>query len=229
MEDSSMIGRLLRGVKRRLNNLPILQRITHKRGVDDIHKYWEKPVDGNQPADYIADNISLVKRSTFLVELIQKRVGPEAQILEIGCNSGRNLEYLYRAGFKHLAGIEINSQAVDLLKQSFPEMASCTQIHLSPIESVIKDFKESQFDLVFTMAVLEHVHSESEWIFKEMARITGKTLITIEDEKELSWRHFPRNYSHVFKSLGLKEVESIQCDLSIHGLTDRFFARIFCK
>ena len=52
------------------------------------------------------------------------------------------------------------------------------------IEDRIKDMERC--DLVFTMAVLEHIHLDSEWVFSEMARIAKKYLITIEDEKNSS-------------------------------------------
>ncbi len=127
-----------------------------------------------------------------------------------------------------LSGVEISEKAVQLLKESYPEMTSHLKIHNVSVEEIIKEFKDGEFDVVFTMAVLEHIHTDSEWTFPEMMRITKDFLITIEDELGFSWRHFPRNYKKVFESLGMKQIEEINCG-RVDGLGERVFARIFKK
>ena len=108
------------------------------------------------------------------------------------------------------------------------EMARYAKIYNLPLEEIIQEFKDCQFGIVFTMAVLEHIHTDSEWIFPEMARITEKYLITIEDERSLSWRHFPRKYKKIFESLGMKQIQEFSCS-EVNGLKSNFFARIFKK
>ena len=70
----------------------------------------------------------------------------------------------------------------------------------------IVEFDDSHFDVVYTMAVLMHIHPDSEFIFKEITRITKDRLIVIEDEKCISPRHFPRNYKSVFENLGMRQI-----------------------
>lgn len=201
--------------------------VHHPKDREELHQYWRQPWNGiNLPQDYLKGEA----RSRFLVEIMKKYVEPVSMILEIGCNVGRNLNYLFQADFHKLSGIEISEKAVQLLKQSYPEMASQTQIYNVPIEEVIRDCKDSEFDTVFTMAVLEHIHKSSEWIFPEIVRITKIFLITIEDERGLSWRQFPRNYKKIFESLGMKQIEVINCgDIDGLELGRNFFARIFKK
>ena len=127
-----------------------------------------------------------------------------------------------------MEGIEISEAAVQLLRQSFPEMARSTKIHNAPVEEIIKAFEDDEFDIVFTMAVLEHIHRDSEWIFAEMIRITKNYLITIEDEKGISWRHFPRSYRKVFEPLGMIQIEEHGCD-SVARLGSDVYARVFKK
>jgi SAM-dependent methyltransferase len=170
-------------------------------------------------------------RSQFLVETIKKYAKPNAKILEIGCNVGRNLNCLFLAGFRGLSGIEINESAVQLLKQSFPEMADHTSIYNAPVEECIGHFGNDEFDIVFTMAVLEHIHRDSRWVFPEIMRIAKGYLVTIEDERGKSWRHFPRNYRRVFETLGMRQIEETRCS-EIDGLNDStssFYARVFAK
>lgn len=180
-------------------------------------------VDGPfSPTDFLRGK----ERSLLLVDLVKAHATPEARILEIGCNVGRNLDYLYTAGFHKLEGIEINEDAVHKLRVSYPDMAQEARIYNGAVEDVIGDFADEQFDVVFTMTVLMHIHPDSEWIFPQIARITKKRLITIENEEALSWNHFPRDYGKIFESLGLRELEAVRCT-GIEGLGSDNLARVF--
>jgi len=78
-----------------------LDLVTSRKSRDELYQYWKKPYDGyNLPQDYIGGN----ERSQFLVRLIRKYVKTNAYILEIGCNVGRNLNYLFNAGYTKLGG-----------------------------------------------------------------------------------------------------------------------------
>ena len=162
------------------------------------------------------------------MSLTQNYLDKDGKILEIGCNSGRNLDFLYKHGYKNLNGIEINNDAVKLMKQEFPEMTSCSSIHEGSVESIIPEMKSRSYDLVYTMAVFEHIHSDSNFIFEEVARIADKYIITIEDEKTTwSWRHFPRNYKEIFENTNDNKWEQIYEYNCKDFLDDRFFARVF--
>jgi len=192
---------------------------------DEIYQYWRKPWDGfNLPQDYLKGEV----RSQFLVRIVKRYAKPNERILEIGCNVGRNLNYLFLAGFKELSGIEISESAVQLLKVTYPEMARHAKIYNAPAEEVLGELKDGEFDVVFTMAVLAHIHPESEWTFPEIVRITKKLLITIEDERGSTWGHFPRNYKETFEPLEMKQVKVLNCR-DVEGLGSNFFVRAFKK
>lgn len=173
------------------------------QSLDAIHNYWRDPKGGNLPQAYIEP----IERSQYLHEYIKKYAHLNAKILEPGCNVGRNLQYLLEKGYKNLTGIEISENAVNLLKSTYPKLANTAHIYNSPIEEIVPEFENDEFDVVFTMAVFEHIHYDSNWIFKEIARITKSYLITIESENGVSERHFPRNYHSVFEPFGLKQIE----------------------
>lgn len=206
----------------------LYRKINYKpRSRSELYRYWREPWEydkNNLPENYLKPK----ERSIFLLKIMKPYVSIDEKILEIGCNVGRNLNFLFNAGFKNLEGIEISKKAVNMLRESFPEMAKYTKIYNAPVEEIIKNFNDYEFDIVFTMAVLEHIHKDSEWIFPEIVRITGKYLITIEDEYGYSWRHFPRNYKKVFESLGIKQIQEFCCS-GVNGLGSYFFARIFTK
>lgn len=170
---------------------------------DQAHQFWKNPNRKNQPDRYAAAS---PERSLALVTYVQRLVPPTAKILEIGCNTGRNLHYLYQAGYQNLSAIEINANAVTNLRNVFPDTAGRAAIKVGPAEETLPAFRDQEFDLVFSMAVLVHIHPDSDHIFTEMARITRKVLV-LEDEKTTdSERHYPRDYNKVFTNLNYKEV-----------------------
>lgn len=209
---------------------PIYETITRLRwrlfpkSLSELHAYWRHPWDkGNCPQDYANDKAA--PNSKFLVELISSYAKPESAILEIGCNVGRNLHYLATAGFLNLTGIEISEDAVKLGRQIYPELQNQVQVKNASAEEVLPNLPTNAFNMVFTMAVLEHIHPNSEGIFTHMVRITSHYLITIEDEQTVHWRVFPRNYQKVFESLGLTQTTIIESPANLPG----FIARVFEK
>jgi SAM-dependent methyltransferase len=209
--------------------LAAFHRLTHRPSSrDDLHSYWRRPPDpGNTPTDYLEGTA----RSRWLVELVQKHLGPsfaEAKILEIGCNIGRNLNQFHAAGFRALAAIEINADAIALLRRHFVELGKTADIKNAPVEEAIKTYADDQFDVIYTMAVLEHIHRDSEWVFGEMVRVARRFIITVEDEKGFSERHFPRRYDKIFTTLGMTEIETHE-RIGIEGLGAGFVARVFTK
>lgn len=188
-----------------------------------LHAYWRTPDDGvNQPEDYLTGRCK--QRTETLVSIVERLpISQSAPILEVGCNAGRNLEALRLAGYEKLWGIEISEGAIELMRKQYPEL-DYAKIRIAPVENVIEDGVSDCFDLVFTMAVLQHIHPSSEWVFAEMARIT-RYIITIEDEYTRSWRHKPRNYGRVFEKLGMEQIGMG----AIRGLGPRFIGRAFRK
>ena len=194
------------------------------RSEEQIHAYWKNPDDGfNKPIGYTKVN----KRSEFLVDKIRP-FEKEIRILELGCNAGRNLNYLYQAGYKNLTGVEISQNAINQMQQSYSDLFNNITLFVESIENFLNESDEKNYDLIFTMAVLEHIHKNSEWIFKKMVDRTNKYIMTIEDERSISWKHFPRNYYRVFKELGMKQVDYFDCSV-IEGLHKGFYYRLFEK
>lgn len=192
---------------------------------EDLHRYWRQPPDrGNFPESYLEGSA----RSAWLAQRVSQYLGNDAAILEIGCNVGRNLNHLFTSGFRNLAAVEISENAVRALRQTFPDLARVARIECGAVEDKIKTFPDGSFDLVFTMAVLEHIHEDSRWIFADMVRVTRNLLITVEDEREFSERHFPRRYDRIFGSLGLKQIEAQPCT-DVEGLGAGFWLRVFRK
>jgi len=197
---------------------------------EEVWKLWADPPDseghaGNPPEDYLVGQ----EKSEYLVHLAKDYLGHSSKILEIGCNVGRNLNCFFRNGYSNLSGVEINKNAVSRMKDAYPDLFAAANILNEPVEECIPKMLNDSYDCVYTMAVLEHIHYNSEYIFEEIKRIARTHIITIEDEKT-SWsnRHFPRNYEKIFVDENWKQEYYINCkDLDI--LDDRFMARVFTK
>ena len=188
--------------------------------LQEVHNFWRNPDAKNDPEKYLHE----WDRTEFLIGIFEKYIKKNKSVLEIGCNSGRNLSGLCGVGYKKLSGIEINENAVAILRKTFPCLDSI-EIYNGPVEIEIK--KIDSVDVIFTMAVLEHIHNASEqFLFSRINDICKEYLITIEDENKISPRHFKRNYKTVFEAYNYNQVEIIRCK-DIKGLGRNYNARIF--
>jgi SAM-dependent methyltransferase len=171
--------------------------------VPELHRFWRQPTpEGNSPHAYILQ----VHRSRALAHIIRD-LPKTAKILEVGCNVGRNLAHLRDQGYEHVAGVEINPHAVELLRKTYPQLAD-SKIHNGPAEEVLPNLDTKSFDLVFTMAVLEHVHPDSKAVFQHIARI-GAEVLCIEPTANSSHRQYPHDIPAIFKGLGCELVDEI--------------------
>lgn len=152
--------------------------------IDTIHSYWrtQRDIKYKEP----------IKRSEYLYNFIKDIVPKNSHIVELGCNLGRNLNYLYGEGYTNLTGVEISANSIEQMKQIYNVKWAVIN---SPIEDCIKELKA---DCYITMAVLEHIHPESEWMFKEMSK--AKYIVTIEDELHDGARHRARKYDKIFNN-----------------------------
>lgn len=189
--------------------------------VQDLHNHWKYPDRWNQPKDYLLPT----KRSEYLYHKIKNVVPRHAKILELGCNVGRNLAYLRDKGFSNLTGVEINHDAIALGTQN--GNFGYINIVESSIEDYFKPLRPG-FDLIFTMAVLEHLHPKTLRLFKDITRST-RYVVTIEDEITESFQHTPRNYKAIFENFGMKQIESECCAPSIGKFPKSVVYRLFEK
>lgn len=167
------------------------------------------------------------ERTDFLVDKV-KSLGctSDANILELGCNIGRNLEGLRQAGFTNLHGVEINANTKHIREDVYPELAEVGNFTYLPIEEYLETNPEP-FDLVYTMAVLEHIHPDSEWVFAELHKLVkpGCYFLLIEDE--VNKPGLPFVFSRSYASLpGLDLTLTEDCS-HIPGLNNSCTLRLF--
>jgi SAM-dependent methyltransferase len=128
----------------------------------------------------------------------------DSSILEIGCNAGRSLDYLFHKGFHNLTGIEIGSKAVELFAQTFADTYQKSRIIVGDVVKEIQKLEADSFDLVFTHSVLVSISARDNAIFREICRICRGYILILENEG--SWTAFPRNFQKMFKKNGFMMV-----------------------
>ncbi|CCQ32556.1 trans-aconitate 2-methyltransferase protein [Halorhabdus tiamatea SARL4B] len=153
---------------------------------------------------------------------VDRYLSDEAAVLEIGCSSGRHLAHLLEGGYTNLTGVEVNDDAFDVMAESYPELASQGTFYHDTIEAVVEDFADGQFDAVFAVETLQHIHPDSTWVFDELVRITDDLLVTVENEGDSDGTAEPdvtyvsediplyhRDWHRVFTDRGLVEVDAV--------------------
>jgi SAM-dependent methyltransferase len=160
--------------------------------------------------------------SEAIRETLTRSLGADASVLELGCSAGRHLEHLRAHGFEDLTGVEVNEDARAVMADSYPDLAATGTFHFAPIEDVIGDFADDQFDAVYSVETLQHLHPDFDWVFAELARVTAHLLVTVENEGDADTDaradadavnyvndEFPlyyRDWGRVFTDLGFEEL-----------------------
>lgn len=165
--------------------------------------YWRKQSLEltHGPQNYIHSSL---KTEAFFEELL-RHITLDHSFLEVGCNSGVNLNFLWQRGFRKLAGFDINEQAIhEVLPSVFPELAATGQIFSGDAIEVIKKFQSNSFDIVFAKGVLVHIPPEDHSLFVDMARVSKKFILIFEDENNPEL--YTHDFEHIFDSLGFEQV-----------------------
>ena len=186
---------------------------------EDNRRDWAERSDAYSP-EYYAE-IGHNEVSETVAEVLEYYATEDASILEIGCGSGRHLAHLLGAGYKDLAGIDINDDSFEVMAEAYPHLADTGTFLSGAIEDLLPEYPDDAYDVVYSVETLQHVHPEETWVFEDIARVTGDLLITAENEGNRPNRgpeaeavshvdgEFPlyhRDWKAVFSELGLAQL-----------------------
>ncbi len=174
--------------------------------IDDrqsIHRFWSQ----SRPLNNVFPQSEWSPRSQTIVSILDPYVTRDVSILELGCNAGRNLNHLYNAGFHNLGAIELSSGAVQRLRSAYPALRD-VRIDIGPAEEMLTQYGDGAFDVVFTMAVIEHIHPDSKNAFAEIARVAARYVLAIEPrDGSATHRQYPWNVAKEYRAVGLELIE----------------------
>ncbi|WP_276257254.1 class I SAM-dependent methyltransferase [Haloglomus litoreum] len=145
----------------------------------DVRRQWAERSGEYSPAYYAYYGAD--ERSEAVLRALE-RVDRDARVLELGCSSGRHLAHLHDAGFDRLAGIELNDEALEVMSETYPDLAATGRFYLDAIEAVLPEFEDGAFDVTYSVETLQHIHPDAEWVFEEVARVTSDLVVTVENE-----------------------------------------------
>jgi SAM-dependent methyltransferase len=122
-----------------------------------------------------------------------------ASVLEFGCNVGRNLAAIAAAAPDvRLVGVDVNAEAIRLGRER-----SGLDLRTGD-EHALRDFRDGEFDLVFTVSVLDHI-ADVRGVCRELLRCARRHVLCLEvtlpvEGKVL--RHYDHNARTVKESTG---------------------------
>lgn len=114
-------------------------------------------------------------------KLLARVVGRDARVLEVGCSAGRHLAHLHDAGFTDLHGLDVNPAAVEVLRETYPDLAAAARLHVGDVAAFVEERDAGAFDAVYSVETLQHVPAGT-GAFDGLARVTGELLVTVENE-----------------------------------------------
>jgi pseudaminic acid biosynthesis-associated methylase len=144
--------------------------------------------------EFYLENWGITKR-----EINEKLIGnlpKDIKILEVGSNTGMQLQCLQAMGFKNLYGVELQPYAVERSKEF------TKNINIIQGSGFDLPFKDNYFDLVCTNGVLIHIHpNDHKKIMSEMVRCSKSYIMGFEYySKELMDVNYRGNTGFLWKA-----------------------------
>lgn len=141
-----------------------------------------------------------------------------SRILEVGTNTGVQLQLLQNMGFQRLHGIDVQAHALEKARQLMPG------VELTPAEASDIPFGDGFFDMVFTSGVLIHISPKNiASAIREIHRCSRRyiwgyeyfaadyTPIHYHGRDDLMWKaNFPKLYLGEFADLKLVKERKIR-------------------
>ena len=192
--------------------------------------FQEKNWGGGYGKDYILRNPQNIKeadkvhqqefgitRSKLNKEFLGK-LNRSIKILEVGSNVGVQLMFLQKMGFKHLYGIEVNREAIEISKKI------TKGIDIIEGSAIDIPFQDDYFDLVFTSGLLIHISPKNlKRVIKEIGRCAKKyiwgfeyyinkpTEVAYRGKKNMLWKtNFSKVYLNTLQNLKIVKEKKIK-------------------
>jgi SAM-dependent methyltransferase len=153
---------------------------------------------------YFTDPVA-IDRSKWLAEYVVKLLQPTS-ILEVGCNSGRNLRVIKDMLHIQCSGIDVNQNAVAYAKEKSPD------IDFRHADATTWSEQGKSVDLILTMSVIDHISDDAiSLLAKNLVATAKKYIVCVELWDGGEARRGPYKYSRdlrlLFEPLGVKTLK----------------------
>ncbi len=174
----------------------------------DLEKAWT-PAHYNRP------------EHTRLVSKIIDEIPLDASLMELGCNRGTDMNFLYLAGYRDFKGVDASGAGLREFALAYPETWACADIRHDLFQRYLMKQASQSVDFIYSNgATIELVHPSFP-IVKEICRVARSGVLL---ELHLTG-HIPRDYLWQFKRNGFSVKYSTQVEDSVDSSHLIFFAR----
>lgn len=181
-------------------NTWILSTLKDKKTVSKDASIW---LDESHHKTEWFSTISKPQEINF-IKYILKNTDKDDFILDICCNQGRFLKYLFKNGYHNLYGVDIMKPAIDILKKSPEYMKGGINAECKMAQDYLFSCKNKSMDYAITYtASIELIHPNFK-LFEELNRITRKGFIFVINENK---QGYPRFYRYLIEKAGFKKVK----------------------
>jgi SAM-dependent methyltransferase len=143
----------------------------------------------------------------LLEKVLELSPTKNSQILDLGCNSGRHLEYLHNNGLRNLSGVDVMKNALVYFQERCPEAYKDTVLYHDFFQRFLRNTLDNKYEIVYSVgATIELVHPSFD-IISEICRVAQSYVILLVQE---DYHSYPRFYVTEFKKNLFELVHSLR-------------------
>jgi SAM-dependent methyltransferase len=143
----------------------------------------------------------------LLTKVLEFAKSKDSSVLDLGCNSGRHLEYLHNKGLRNLTGVDIMKSALLYFQERCPEAFRDSQIHHDFFQHFLRNTVDKKFEIVYSVgATIELVHPSFD-IIGNICRVAQNYVVLLVQENSHS---YPRFYVTEFIKNRFKLIHSLR-------------------
>lgn len=141
----------------------------------------------------------------LLKNVLEVASDKQSPILDLGCNSGRHVEYLYNNGMRNLSGVDVMKNALLYFKERCPDAYENSQTYHDFFQHFLRNTPDQKYEIVYTVgATIEIVHPSFD-IIGEMCRVAQSYVIILVQE---DYHSYPRFYVSEFERNNFELIDS---------------------
>jgi SAM-dependent methyltransferase len=103
----------------------------------------------------------------------------DSSVVDLGCNSGRHLNEMYRNGFRHLTGVDASGRGLRQFKEVYADTHAAADVHHDLFQRFLLRQADRSFDALYTFGgTIEEVHPSFPMV-REICRVTRSLVMCV--------------------------------------------------